>query len=114
LANQDGPPDGPAPAKEYLWSYGTGIVTATDPRFGDVVLAELTQPFNHQDVTVYHPLHQQATATLGRRPTNVATVAAFDAWHVDETCASHGGIAAIPRNRRGPAPPAGCQRSPLR
>lgn len=90
--------------KEYLWGYATGVAAATAPRYGDVVLAELTQPFNRQDVTCYHPLHAQAAANLGRRPTNVAADAAFDAWHVYQTCAEHGGVAAIPRNRRGPAP----------
>jgi hypothetical protein len=41
--------------KEYLWGYGTGIVSATDPVYGDVVLAECTLPFNHQDVVWFHP-----------------------------------------------------------
>jgi hypothetical protein len=91
--------------KTYLWGYGTGIVSATDPVYGDVVVAELTQAFNHQDVTVYHPLYAQAVATLGHPPTNVAADAAFDAWHVYETCAVRGGLAAIPPNRRSAAPP---------
>jgi hypothetical protein len=91
--------------KEYLWGYGTAIATATDPVYGDVVLAELTQPFNQQDVTYYHPVYEQAVAHLGRRPTNVTADAAFDAWHVYQTCAPTGGTAAIPRNARGPAPP---------
>jgi hypothetical protein len=91
--------------KEYLWGYGTGIATATDPVFGDVVLAEVTQPFNRQDITYYHPVYAQAVAHLGARPTNVTADAAFDAWHVYETCAPTGGTAAIARNARGPAPP---------
>lgn len=104
LANQDGAPGTRGPAKEYLWGYGTGIATATVPAYGDAVLAEVTQPFNAQDVTYYHPVYAQAVANLGQRPTNVAADAAFDAWHVYETCAPTGGLAAIPRNRRGPAP----------
>lgn len=68
------------------------------------MLAEWTQPFNHQDVTWFHPVHRQAAANLGARPTNLAADAAFDAWHVYQVCAAHGGVAAIPRNRRGPAP----------
>jgi hypothetical protein len=91
--------------KEFLWGYGTGIVSATAPRYGDVVLAEVTQPFNRQDVTYFHPLYDQAVAHLGARPTNVTADAAFDAWHVYQPCAAHGGTAAIPRNARGPAPP---------
>jgi hypothetical protein len=91
--------------KEYLWGYGTGLVSATDPRYGDVVLAEMTQPFHAQDITYYQPLYQQTVATLGARPTNVAADAAFDAWHVYQTCAEHGGLAAIPLNLRGQLAP---------
>ena len=91
--------------KEYVWGYGTGLASATDPRYGDVVLAEWTQPFNVQDVTYFHPVYQQATATLGRAPTNVAADAAFDAWHVYQPCFETGGIAAIPLNLRGQARP---------
>lgn len=90
--------------KHYLWGYGSGIATATHPGCGDVVLAEWTQPFNRQDVTYFHPVYDQACAHLGRVPTNVAADAAFDAWHVYQTCATTGGIAAIPRNDRTAAP----------
>jgi hypothetical protein len=98
--NQDG-----GRTKTFLWGYGTGIAATTDPHLGDVVLAEWTQPFNHQDVTWFHPLFAQTVAVLGRRPTNVAADAAFDAWHVYQTCAAHGGLAAIALNQRRPAPP---------
>ncbi len=37
----------------------------------------------------------------GGQPTNVTADAAFDAWHIYETCADRGGIAAIPLNTRG-------------
>ena len=99
-------PAQPTPARaEWVWGYGTGVVAATDPAYGDVVLAELTQPFDQQDGSYYHPLHRQASAALGRPPTNVAADAAFDAWHIYQTCAEAGGIAAIPLNARGhPAP----------
>jgi hypothetical protein len=43
--------------KEYVWGYGSGVAAATDPRYGDVVLAEYTQPFNEVDSTYYHPLY---------------------------------------------------------
>ena len=95
---------GRAAEKEYLWGYGTGIVSATDPAYGDVVLAEVTQPFNCQDVTYFHPVHQQAVAALDRHPTNLAADAAFDAWHVYQPYAERDGLAAVARNRRGPAP----------
>lgn len=102
--NQAGPPGRRPPEKEYLWGYGTGLARALTPRAGDVVLAEVTQPFNHQDITSFQPVYDQAVANLGRRPTNLTADAAFDAWHVYQTCAGHGGDAAVPRNRRGPAP----------
>jgi len=87
--------------KEYVWGYGSGVVAATDPDYGDVVLAEYTQPFNEVDSTYYHPLYDRTVATLGFRPTNVTADAAFDAWHIYETCADRGGLAAIPLNTRG-------------
>jgi Transposase DDE domain len=99
----DGPPTERA---EYVWGYGTGVVAATDPRHGDVVLAEHTLPFNEHDSTDYHPLYRQTVATLGVRPTNVTADAAFDAWHIYQTCADTGGLAAIPLNPRGRPPPA--------
>ncbi len=61
-----------------------------------MVLAELTQPFNHQDVTVYRPLYAQTVATLGHRPTNVAADAAFDAALAFVGLYAVGGTAAIP------------------
>jgi hypothetical protein len=87
--------------KEYLWGYGSGIITATTPDYGDVVLAEFTQTFNEGDVTYYHPLFRQMVAVMEQFPTFVAADAAFDAWHVYQTCAFHNGIAAIPLNLHG-------------
>ncbi len=85
--------------------YGSGVVAATDPDYGDMVIAEDTQPFKAGDSTYYHPLYERTVAMLGTRPTNVTADAAFDAWHIYETCADHGGLAAIPLNTRGhPAP----------
>jgi hypothetical protein len=104
-ANQERPTGRPTVRKEYLWGYGTGVASATDPWYGDVVLAEWTQPFNAQDVTYFHPVHRQATRALGRAPTHLAADAAFDAWHIYQTCATGAGIAAIPLNLRGQAPP---------
>ncbi len=104
-SNQERPDGTATEQKEYLWGYGTGVVAATDPRYGDVVLAELTLPFNEHDSTYYHPLYRQTVATLGRRPTNVTADAAFDAWHIYQTCTDTGGLAAIPLNLRGHPPP---------
>jgi hypothetical protein len=87
--------------KEYVWGYGTGVVAATDPRYGDVVLAEYTQPFNLTDPTYYRPLYRRTVETLGFRPKNIAADAAFDAWYVYQDAAEMGGIAAVPLNLRG-------------
>jgi hypothetical protein len=87
--------------KEYVWGYGSEVAAATDPCYGDVVLAAYTQPFNEVDSTYYHPLYARTVQALGHAPTNVTADAAFDAWHIYETCAGHGSRAAIPLNTRG-------------
>ena len=104
-SNQERPDGTVTEQKEYVWGYGTGVVAATDPRYGDVVLAEDTLPFNEADSTYYHPLYRQTVTALGFRPTNVTADAAFDAWHIYQTCADTGGLAAIPLNLRGHPPP---------
>ncbi len=100
--NPDGTKAGPS---EYLWGYGTGVASTTSPRYGDVVLGEFTQPFNENDATYFRPLHARTVAALGEVPLNLTADAAFDAWYVYEPAALQGGIAAIPLNLRGQAPP---------
>jgi hypothetical protein len=87
--------------KEYLWGYGSGVMAATDPQYGDVVLAEYTQPFNETDPTYFEPLFERAVKNLGFRPPYFAADAAFDAWHIYQPFAEIGGLAAIPLNLRG-------------
>ena len=87
--------------KEYLWGYGTGLMAATDPEYGDVVLAEYTQPFNETDPTYFAPLYQRVVRNLEFRPPNLAADAAFDAWSIYQPFAEIGGMAAIPLNLRG-------------
>ncbi len=99
--------------KTFLWGYGSGITTTTDPVHGDFVLAEATKPFNHQDIVSFTPLYEQTVAALGRRPANLAADAAFDAWYVYDPCARQGGVAAIARNRRGPVPPRDADGHPI-
>ena len=99
--NKEQPDGSQKETKEYLWGYGSGVVAATTPDYGDVVLAEYTQPFNEGDVTYFMPLHRQAVATLGQYPSNVTADAAFDAWYVYQSTVHHGGIAAIPLNQHG-------------
>lgn len=67
---------------EFYWGYGSGILVTKVPALGEFVLAELTQPFDHGDVTYFFPLLQQVEARLGYRPRFGTFDAAFDAWYV--------------------------------
>ncbi|HVB59930.1 MAG TPA: transposase [Ktedonobacteraceae bacterium] len=99
--NKEQPDGSSKEVKEYYWGYGSGVATSTDPVYGDIVLAEYTQPFNENDVTFFHPLYVQTVATLGFYPTNLTADAAYDAWYIYERAVHHGGIAAIPLNQHG-------------
>jgi hypothetical protein len=87
--------------KEYIWGYGTGVAAATTPDYGDVVLAEYTQPFNESDITYFRPLYERTVVALSQYPTHITADAAFDAWYVYECAARHGGMAAVPLNQHG-------------
>src|SRR5207244_1042147 len=87
--------------KEYLWGYGLGLASATTPDYGDVILAEYTQPFNENDLNYFVPLYIQTVAHLGFFPTHITADAAFDAWYVYQTTVFRGGIAAIPLHSHG-------------
>jgi hypothetical protein len=100
-SNQEAADRTPEVKKEYLWGYGSGVMAATDPEYGDVVLAEYTQPFNETDPTYFEPLYEQVVDHLGFRPPYFAADAAFDAWHMYQPFAEIGGLAAIPLNLRG-------------
>ena len=91
--------------KELLWGYGSGVAAATVAGYGDVVLAEYTQPFNEGDVTYFRPLYQQAVVALQQFPTHITADAAFDAWYVYQCAARHGGIGAVPLNQHRHAAP---------
>jgi hypothetical protein len=98
-------PDGTTEEKkELLWGYGSGVAAATTPDYGDVVLAEHTQPFNEGDITYFRPLYQQTAVALDQFPTHVTADAAFDAWYVYETAVRHGGIGAVPLNQHSKTP----------
>jgi hypothetical protein len=84
--------------KELIWGYGTGVAAAITPDYGDVVLAEYTQPFNTGDVTYFRSLFQQSVMALEHFPTHIAADAAYDAWYVYDAVARRGGIAAVPLN----------------
>lgn len=97
--NQEQPDGSTKEKKEYIWGYGSGVAAAITPDYGDVVLAEFTQPFNENDVTYFVPLYIQTVATLNRFPLHITADAAFDAWYAYQTCARRSGIAAIPLNQ---------------
>ncbi len=99
--NQEQPDGSTKELKEYLWGYGSGVAAATDPVYGDVVLAEYTLPFNEGDVTYYRPLYQRTVVATNQLPTHVTADAAFDYWYIYETVAHRQGIAAIPLNTHG-------------
>ncbi len=98
-SNQEQPDGSTKEKKEYVWGYGSGVAAATTADYGDVVLAEYTQPFNETDVTYFRPLYQRAVLALDSFPTNITADAAFDAWYVYECAARHGGIGAVPLNQ---------------
>jgi hypothetical protein len=88
---------------QYYWGYGTGVVATKVPGWGEVVLAELTQPFNRGDTTYFHPLMADTERRLGFRPKYGAFDAAFDAFYVYEYFHSleHDGFAAVPFAEKG-------------
>ncbi len=96
--NQELPDGSTEEKKVLLWGYGTGVAAAPTPAYGDIVLAEYTQPFNEGDVTYFRPLYQQTVVALDHYPTHLAADAAYDAWYVYEAAVRHGGIAAVPLN----------------
>ena len=90
---------------EYYWGYGSGVIVAKSPGWGEFVIAELTQPFDQGDVTYFFPLMRQTEERLGYRPRYATFDAAFDAWYVyahfycenDPTY----GFAAVPFSEKG-------------
>ena len=100
-SNQAQPDGSTKVKKESLFGYGSGVAAATDPVYGDVVLAEYTLPFNAADVTYFRPLFQRTVEATHLWPTSIAADAAFDYWYVYEMVAHGRGIAAIPLNTHG-------------
>ena len=88
------------PSSTGFSPYLNGIVAAaTDPVYGDVVLAEYTQPFNEGDSTYFRALYRQTMLALDAYPPNVTADAAFDAWYVYQCATPHQGIGAVPFNQ---------------
>ncbi len=74
--NQEQPDGSTIEKKELLWGYGSGVAAATTADYGDVVLAQYTQPFNEGDITYFRPLYQQAVVALNNFPTHLTADAA--------------------------------------
>lgn len=96
------------PVGEYYWGYASGVVATKVPGWGEVVLAELTQPFDQPDVSYFEPLMADTERRLGFRPRFGAFDAAFDSFYVYEHFHREGepwptAFAAVPWAKRGPA-----------
>ena len=70
------------PLGEFYWGYGSGVVVAKAPGWGELVLAELTQTFDQADISYFFPLMEITEQRLGFRPRFGTFDAAFDAWYV--------------------------------
>lgn len=101
---------------EFYWGYGSGVVVTKIPRWGEFVLAELTQPFDQGDVTYFFPLMRHVEDRLGDRPRIGTFDAAFDAWYVyayfHRESDPAGGFAAVPFAEKGGYKANGRQFSP--
>ena len=114
------PSQNPVPANtlavgEFYWGYGSGVVVTKVPRWGEFVLAEMTQTFDQADVSYFFPLMAQTAARLGFKPRFGTFDAAFDAWYVydyfhraDDPAA----FAAVPFSEKGGYKAKGRQFSP--
>jgi hypothetical protein len=93
------------PVHEFYWGYGSGIVVTKVPGYGEFILADLTQPFDHGDLTYFFPLLHETEQRLGHKPRYGTFDAAFDAWYVYAYFSSENGIpdgmAAVPFAEKG-------------
>lgn len=94
-------PAGQVDIGEFYWGYASGVVVTKIAGQAEVVLAELTQSFDHPDVSYFYPLMAETERRLGFRPPFGALDAAFDAAYVYEYFAQTGGFAAVPLVDRG-------------
>jgi len=83
------PTTNPVPADtlqvgEFYWGYGSGIVVVKVQNKGEFVLAEMTQSFDHSDLSYFFPLMAKTEQILGCKPRFGTFDAAFDAWYVYE------------------------------
>ena len=103
------PPEQPTPTKdaqpvsglgvgkdEFYWGYASGVVATKVSGWGEFVLAEMTDTFNHADVHYFFPLMSTVEQRLGFRPPYGTADAAYDAWYVYDYFHAAGGLAAVP------------------
>jgi len=81
---------------EWIWGYASGVVATKVGEWGEFVLAELTQTFDHSDASYFFPLMAQVEENLGRKPRFGALDAAYDAFFVHQYFYEAGGFAAVP------------------
>ncbi len=91
----------PVGEAEFYWGYGSGVVATKVPDWGEFVIAELTQTFDHADVSYFFPLMAEIERRLGFRPKFGAMDAAFDAFYIYDYFHNSGGFAAIPLVEKG-------------
>jgi hypothetical protein len=100
---------------DFYWGYGSGVIVAKVPGWGELTLAELTQTFNNPDVSYFFPLITITELRLGFKPRFGTFDAAFDAWYVydyfhrDDDPAA---FAAVPFSEKGGYKAKGRQFSP--
>lgn len=97
----EGQPASTVSVGTFYWGYASGIVVAKVEGYGEIVLAECTQPFNASETSYFVPLMAQVERRLGRKPRFGALDAAFDAVYVYNYFLDAGGFAAVPRAERG-------------
>jgi hypothetical protein len=101
---------------EFYWGYGSGVIVAKAPTWGEFVIAELTQTFDQGDVTYFFPLMTQVEQRLGSKPRYATFDAAFDAWYIYAYFYRENepdfGFAAVPFSEKGGYPAGGRQFDP--
>lgn len=100
------PTTNPVPADtvqvgEFYWGYASGVVAVKVPGWGEFILAEMTQPFDHPDVSYFFPLMEMVEQRLGKKPRFGTLDAAFDAFYVYDYFHQAGGFAAVPLVEKG-------------
>lgn len=89
---------------EFYWGYGSGVVVAKVPDQGELVIAEMTQTFDHADLSYFFPLMTKTEQILGFKPHIGTFDAAFDAWYVYDYFHRDddpGAFAAVPFSEKG-------------